>query len=73
MHDEDGFLYNKDAMMTNPDGSERKSLETFMLLYCQGLRGFCLSGLLLDVAQVALPRTRSWPTTWNSIGPRASV
>eukprot|EP00913_Durusdinium_trenchii_P009309 g8748.t1 len=34
VHEEDGFIYNKDAVMMNDDGSERTSLETHMLLYC---------------------------------------
>lgn len=37
VHEEDGFIYNKDAVMMNDDGSERTSLETHMLLYCDGL------------------------------------
>jgi len=34
VHEEDGFLYNKDEVMTNNDGSYKKSLENYMLLYC---------------------------------------
>ncbi|CAJ1372933.1 unnamed protein product [Effrenium voratum] len=32
--EEDGFLYNKDTVLTDADGSEQKSLDSHMLLYC---------------------------------------
>lgn len=53
VHEEDGFIYNKDAVMMNDDGSERTSLETHMLLYC---------GIAKDAElayQVELHRTKS--------------
>ena len=37
--EEDGFLYHKDEVMRNADDSEKKSLDTYMLLYCGALSG----------------------------------
>ena len=37
MDEEDGFIYHKDDVMRNADESYKKSLETYMLLYCDVL------------------------------------
>ena len=35
--EEDGYIYHKDEVMSNADDTYKKSLETYMLLYCHVL------------------------------------